>query len=101
MDEPRSIPYFQERLRKLQEWLDNPEYQAYLEGTRQSIINCKEDIVRTPPTTPEKISVCLLHHGKLDLLSDNLSLFENARIDLENQLSTLLDEATRIAQTPT
>ncbi len=101
MDEIKSIPRTQERLAKLKEWLANSEYQAYLAACRQDIINCQENIIRTPPIDDVSRARCLMHHGRLDLLNDNLQVFETARTELEHQLSILLDEATQIAPTTT
>lgn len=96
-----SIPRLQERLKNLQAWLDNPEYQHYLANTRQQILDVKENIFRTPPIDPAATARNLGFYGQLDLLSDNLRLFEDARDILEQQLSILLDEATKITPTQT
>lgn len=94
-----SVPATQNRLDNLKLWLDNPEYQCFLAGTRQSILGVEQSILSMRPNNPENIAFLCELYGKRDLLLDNLSLFENARTDLETQLSTLLDEATTSAQT--
>ena len=100
IDEPSpSHGQLTRRLEELSAWVATSEYQAYLAGTRDQLLRVEHQILGMPPLTQEAHSRLLLIHGQRQVLLDNLTLFDDARAEIEKQLSQVLDEANQSAIT--
>lgn len=88
----------QERLVKLEAFIDSPEHAAYVSAREQEISDVQSRILLTPPVNQDQIATQLLAFGELSCLEEMKTCFIDARAHLKQKIDEMVDRDNQNAE---